>query len=109
MDDTMCKKHPAQRRPCGRCSDEWNERKRRQELTEVATHATTLRKAAARGDILPGRKSVYRGKNRAKPIQVYLTDEGLRAFEFGQRKKGMSRPDYVEYLAIKEAKELRGG
>lgn len=61
----------------------------------------TKREAAPkRTPKLPGRPSTFRGKNREKPIQIYMTDRGLRALEAGQSKRGESRPEYIERLIL---------
>lgn len=51
---------------------------------------------------LPGRPSKFRGKNRARPIQIYMTDRGLEALEIGQAKRGETRPEYIERLILED-------
>ena len=50
-----------------------------------------------------GRPSRYRGKVRSKPIQMYLTRDGLLALEAGCLHNDMARPEYVESLLMKAA------
>jgi hypothetical protein len=71
--------------------------------TETPTDAASrIRRAIAAGERVPGRKAKFRGKNRSRPIQLYLTDGGLDALDRGCTRTGLSRPDYVETLIIEK-------
>lgn len=65
------------------------------------TAPMTAAEAAAR---LGGKPSKHRGKNRDKPIQVYMTDAALEALEAGCIRTGLSRPDYLIDLLLAEDK-----
>jgi hypothetical protein len=56
---------------------------------------------------MPGRRAKYRGKNRKRPVQVYLTDRGLSALERGCQKSGLSRPDFIEDLLLEREEDQR--
>jgi hypothetical protein len=58
-------------------------------------------------ELTVGRPSLYRGKNRDKPIQIYMTDEGRTALDRGCRREGLSRPDYIEKLVLERDKWAR--
>lgn len=55
---------------------------------------------------LPGRPSEFPGKDRDKPVQVYLTRDGLLALEAGCSHEGKSRPDYIEKLLLRAAERI---
>jgi len=50
----------------------------------------------------PGRPAVFRGKNRAKPVQVNMTAVGLEGLDEGCREMGLSKADYIEWLIRKD-------
>lgn len=52
-----------------------------------------------------GRPTAYRGKNRDKPVQVAITDAGLRALDSGCRRTRLSRADYIERLLHRDAQQ----
>lgn len=51
---------------------------------------------------IPGRPSKFRGKNRNKPIQIYMTDRGLEGLERGCSRNGETRPEYIERLILQD-------
>jgi hypothetical protein len=55
-----------------------------------------------KGKDVGGRPSKFPGKNRERPIQVYLTDDGLKALDKGTARTSLSRPDYIESLLMAE-------
>ena len=100
----FCKRHKDQPKPCATCSADWEARKereqRRSERTDQEQRARELKLAAQKGEVIPGRKSKYRGKDRTKPIQVYFTTDGHAALERKRLKRGQSRPDYLLDLVL---------
>ena len=59
-------------------------------------------------EIMLGRRSKYRPKNRERPIQIYMTDEGFQALERGCERMGLSRPDFIERLVRQSDSNVRG-
>jgi len=49
-----------------------------------------------------GRPTVYPGKRRDRPVQVALTDEGLRALDRGVKRTGYNKANYIERLLREE-------
>lgn len=62
--------------------------------------ATRQRTVTEERQVNVGRPSKYPGKNRGKPIQIYMTNRGLEALERGTERTGLSRPDYIERLVL---------
>jgi hypothetical protein len=60
----------------------------------------------AKKNLQPGPDALYRNKDRANPITLHLTKDNRSKLDAAHERTGLSRPDILNLLVDKHAREV---